>query len=83
MKVSRGACGHWEKDKVLASILNIHINWLATGNGDMESRHQTSEPSAASHTISLQDEETKEVAKFYYRSPKRKRKITLDLLHKL
>jgi transcriptional regulator with XRE-family HTH domain len=92
MKVSRGACGHWERGKALPSTehltklamtLNVRMDWLASGNGDMETSHQISEPTDSHYVISIHDEETKEVAELYYRLPKRKRKIILDLLREL
>jgi transcriptional regulator with XRE-family HTH domain len=92
MKVSRGACGHWERGKALpntehltelATILNIRMEWLATGKGDMNATHQISEPSDSGYALSTHDEETKEIAELYFRLPKRKRKIILDLLREL
>jgi transcriptional regulator with XRE-family HTH domain len=92
MRVSRGACGHWERGKALpstehltalANILNVSLEWLLAGKGDMNTNYQISEPSDSSYAISAQDEETKEVAELYYRLPKRKRKIILDLLREL
>lgn len=92
MNVSRGACGHWERGKALpstehltelATILNVRMEWLATGKGDMNATHQISEPSDAVYALSAHDEETKEMAELYFRLPKRKRKIILDLLREL
>ncbi|MFK7795269.1 MAG: helix-turn-helix domain-containing protein [Gammaproteobacteria bacterium] len=92
MKVSRGACGHWERGKALpstdhltqlANILNVRLEWLATGEGDINASHQISESPGNEYSISTQDEETKEVAELYFRLPKRKRQIILDLLREL
>ena len=92
MKVSRGACGHWERGKALPStehltklaiILNVPMEWLATGKGEMDAPHQISEPSSAHYITSMQDDETKKVAELFYRLSKRKRKIILDLLREL
>ena len=92
MNISRGACGHCERGKALPStehltelapILNIRLEWLATGKGEMEASHQISESSAPTYSIALEDDETKEVADRYYRLSKRKRQIILDLLREL
>ncbi len=87
MKVSRGACGHWERDKALpstkhltelASILHVNLEWLINGKGGMQASHQISEQHASAYAI--QDDETREVAQRYYRLSKRKRQIILALL---
>ena len=92
INVSRGACGHWERGKALpstehltelANVLNVRLEWLLTGNGEMENSHQISEPTSNGYILSSQDEETKEVAELFYRLSKRKRKIVLDLLREL
>ncbi len=92
MRISRGACGHWERGKALpstehltelASILNVRLDWLMTGQGSMEAIQQISEASEAEYSIAFDDEETKEVAQRYYRLSKKKRQIILDLLREL
>ena len=90
MKISRGACGHWERGKALpstehltelSSILNVRLEWLISGNGEMQANHQVSEASAPAYIV--EDDETKEVAERYYKLSKRKRQIILDLLREL
>lgn len=90
LKISRGACGHWERGKALpstehlaelSSILNVRLEWLISGKGEMQATHQVSEVSAPSYII--EDAETKEVAERFYRLSQRKRQIILDLLKEL
>lgn len=92
MNISRGACGHWERGKALpstehlrklAEILNIRIDWLISGQGEMEKHLQINESETAPYSISIGDEETKEVAERYYRLSKKKRQIILELLREL
>ncbi|MDW3095406.1 MAG: helix-turn-helix transcriptional regulator [Gammaproteobacteria bacterium] len=90
LKISRGACGHWERGKALPStehltelskILNVRLEWLINGEGEMQTNHQISEASVPAYII--EDDETKEVAERYYRLSNRKRQIILDLLREL
>lgn len=92
MHISRGACGHWERGKALpstqhlsklATILNIRLDWLVTGQGDMEAIYQISDSPAPAYSLAVDDEETKEVVERYFRLSKKKRKIILDLLREL
>ena len=92
MQVSRGACGHWENGKALpstehltklASILNVSVDWLASGQGEMELIHHIADEPAPTYSFALEDEETKEVAERFFRLSKKKRKIILDLLREL
>ena len=92
MHISRGACGHWERGKALpstehitklAEILNVRIDWLITGHGEMEPIHQIQESQAPAYSIAMNDDETREVAERYYQLSKKKRQIILDLLREL
>ncbi len=92
MKISRGACGHWERGKAspstshltkLAQILNVQFEWLATGKGAMENIHRIEDSGKATYSVNLEDEETREVAQRYFRLSKKKRQIILDLLREL
>lgn len=92
MHISRGACGHWERGKALpstdhlqklAEVLNVRIDWLISGHGNMEYDLHISEPSSSSYTSNINDADTQEVAERYFRLSKKKRKIILDLLREL
>ena len=92
MRISRGACGHWERGKALpstehlaklASILNVRLDWLMTGQGDMQSTHHIAESSSPAYSSVFDDKEVKEVAERYYRLSKKKRQIILDLLREI
>ena len=91
MKISRGACGHWERGKAapstghltkLASILNVRIEWLACGSGNMTRTLKVSEMTAA-YGLNTDDPQAREVAERYYRLSKKKRQIILDLIREL
>ncbi len=92
MKISRGACGHWERGKAspstvhltsLAQILNVRFEWLATGNGAMDTTYSVEESAPEKYSVNLDDQETREVAERYFRLSKKKRQIILDLLREL
>ena len=92
MKISRGACGHWERGKAspstqhltkLAQILNVSLEWLVTGTGNMNNSLEISEPSGPDYVLTIKDDETREVAERYFRLPKKKRQIILELLREL
>ena len=92
MKVSRGACGHWERGKAapstkhlakLAQILQVRVEWLATGKGGIEAQYEIADSSTPSYSTWVKDDETNEVAQRFYRLSKRKRQIILDLLREL
>ena len=92
MRISRGACGHWERGKAspstahltkLAEILNIRFEWLATGKGSMENTLMIEESKPAAYSVNIQDQETREVAERYFRLSKKKRQIILELLREL
>lgn len=91
MKISRGACGHWERGKAspstehltkLATILNVRVEWLASGKGSMEHTLEISE-TTSHYALNIEDDETREVAERYYRLSKKKRQIILDLIREL
>lgn len=53
--VSRGACGQWERNisspsienlSMLAVMLDVAFEWLATGRGDKSAETRVSEPAA-------------------------------------
>lgn len=92
MKISRGACGHWERGKAspstahltkLSEILNVRFEWLATGKGTMEVVHMIEDSGKATYSVNIDDQETREVAQRYFRLSKKKRQIILDLLREL
>jgi transcriptional regulator with XRE-family HTH domain len=92
MNISRGACGHWERGKALpstehltklASILNVRLDWLANGHGNMDTTYQVNDSPTPHYAVAFKDEETKEVTERYYRLSKKKRQIILDLLREL
>lgn len=92
MHISRGACGHWERGKALpstdhltklAKILNVRVDWLISGQGDMNPSIQVEESSTTYYSSNIGDEETNEVAERFYRLSKKKRQIILDLLREL
>ncbi len=92
MQISRGACGHWERGKALpstdhltqlAQVLNVRIDWLITGHGEMEQDYCVEESPSSPYSTAFTDADTKEVAERYYRLSKKKRKIILDLLREL
>ncbi len=92
LQVSRGACGHWERGKalpstehlaMLASILNIRLEWLMSGVGSMETINHIADSPAQSYSTARYDVQTREVAERYYRLSKKKRQIILDLLREL
>lgn len=92
INISRGACGHWERGKALpstehlsklASILNVRLDWLMSGQGEMEPVQQIADSGVTTYSIACDDDETKEVTERYYRLSKSKRRIILDLLREL
>ena len=92
MGISRGACGHWERGIAapstehltkLAQILNVNLEWLAKGQGQIESPPHISDSAVVTYSLPMDDAETREVAELYYRLSRKKRQIILDLLREL
>ena len=87
LNISRGACGHWERGTaapstqhlfLLSQILRINLNWLLTGEGNME-QVAVNEADDAKY-ISIEDAELREVIDIFYRLSEKKRHIILQLL---
>ena len=88
MRISRGACGHWERGKAtpstahlatLARILKVRVDWLAYGAGNMARSAEVVE-TPVEYVLNTEDSQMREVAERYYRLSKKQRQIILDLM---
>lgn len=89
LRVTRGACGQWEIGKTtpstqhlieISKALGIRFDWLATGNGEME----TSPVNSEDLCWDVSDEETrkeqKELLSLYYRLSGNARSALINFL---
>ena len=87
MKISRGACGHWERGVAspstdhlykLSQILDIDIHWLLTG--DQNNSHIKINEISATKYENIQDKQLREIVNIFFRLSAEKRRIILELL---
>lgn len=87
LDVSRGACGQWEQGQTypniqhmveIAKILDVQLEWLATGRGEMDYGNAIKEPSPA-YNASLPAEELM-LLNYYQKMDKPQQKALIKLL---
>ena len=89
LDLTRGACGQWESGKTtpstqhlvgIAKALGIRFDWLATGNGEMETPAINSEDLLWDISDKKTLEEQKQLLHLYYKLPTHTRNALITFL---